>query len=666
MELNGPCAGQGRGWRDFSDGLAMTPRVHVSAMSAPGAAREHSAPNGDSESGGSPSGHEIIRSYLGSLDGSPGVYRMLDASGAVLYVGKARNLKKRVASYAKPAGHSVRIARMVAATSSMMFLTTRTETEALLLEQNLIKQLKPRFNVLLRDDKSFPGIVITTSHPYPRIGKHRGRRSDKDDHFGPFASAGAVNRTLNQLQKAFLIRNCSDSMFSSRTRPCLQYQIARCSAPCVGRVTETEYGQQVSDARRFLEGKSHSVQKSLARKMAAASRTLEFELAAALRDRIQALSQLQLSQSVNPHTVREADVISLYREGGQACVQVFFIRINQNWGNRAYFPRMGSGAEEPEALEAFVGQFYSNKPAPRLLLLSHEIENADLVENALSERSGRRVRLAVPRRGEKFELVTNALRNAREALTSRLTENAAQASLLEELAKKLELDEPLSRIEVYDNSHLQGSHAVGAMIVASVDGFRKSDYRKFNIRSETLTPGDDFAMAREVLGRRFRRLVGEDPNREADNWPNLIIIDGGAGHVSAAHGVLAEYGLDDLPVLGVSKGPDRNAGNEELHRFGFPPFVLQRNDKVLYLIQRLRDEAHRFAIGSHRKKRARAIGATSLDEVPGVGAARKRALLSHFGSAKAVSRAGFQDLKVVDGISDALAATIHDFFHDKG
>lgn len=623
-------------------------------------------PRGKRESGTCRSGHEIIRSYLGSLDGSPGVYRMLDAAGAVLYVGKARNLKKRVTSYAKPTGHSVRIARMVAATASMMFLTTRTETEALLLEQNLIKQLKPRFNVLLRDDKSFPGIVITTSHPFPRISKHRGRRSDADDHFGPFASAGAVNRTLNQLQKAFLIRNCSDSMFSSRTRPCLQYQIARCSAPCVGRVTETEYRQQVSDARRFLEGKSRSVQKSLAAKMTTASNALEFERAAGLRDRIQALSQLQLSQSVNPHSVREADVISLYREGGQACVQVFFIRINQNWGNRAYFPRMGSGAEEPEALEAFVGQFYSNKPAPRLLLLSHEIENADLLESALSEQSGRRVRLAVPRRGEKFELVTNALRNAREALTSRLTENAAQASLLAELAKKLELDEPLTRIEVYDNSHLQGSNAVGAMIVASADGFRKSDYRKFNIRSTKLTPGDDFAMVREVLGRRFRRLVEEDPSREAGNWPDLIIIDGGVGHVSAAHEVLVELGLDVLPILGVSKGPDRNAGNEELHRPGCPPFVLRRNDKVLYLIQRLRDEAHRFAIGSHRRRRARSVGATSLDEVPGVGAARKRALLSHFGSAKAVSRAGLPDLKVVDGISDAMAAAIHDFFHDKG
>ena len=644
----------------------MTARPNAAIASAPGPSTECSVSGGKPESGTRPSGHEVIRSYLGSLDGSPGVYRMLDAAGAVLYVGKARNLKKRVASYAKPTGHSVRIARMVAATASMMFLTTRTETEALLLEQNLIKQLKPRFNVLLRDDKSFPGIVITTSHPFPRINKHRGRRSDTDDHFGPFASAGAVNRTLNQLQKAFLIRNCSDSMFSSRTRPCLQYQIARCSAPCVGRVTETEYGQQVSDARRFLEGKSHSVQKSLAAKMTAASNALEFERAAALRDRIQALSQLQLSQSVNPLTVREADVISLYREGGQACVQVFFIRINQNWGNRAYFPRMGSGAEEPEALEAFISQFYSNKPAPRLLLLSHGIENADLLEDVLSERSGRRVRLVVPRRGEKFELVTNALRNAREALTSRLTENAAQASLLAEMAKKLELDEPLSRIEVYDNSHLQGSNAVGAMIVASADGFRKSDYRKFNIRSATLTPGDDFAMVREVLGRRFRRLVDEDPNREAGNWPDLIIIDGGVGHVSAAHEILVEFGLDDLPVLGVSKGPDRNAGNEELHRPGCPPFVLRRNDRLLYLIQRLRDEAHRFAIGSHRRKRARSIGATSLDEVPGVGAARKRALLSHFGSAKAVGRAGLQDLKVVDGISDALAAAIHDFFHDKG
>ena len=611
-------------------------------------------------------GHEVIAGYLKSLDGSPGVYRMLDAAGAVLYVGKARNLKKRVASYTKSTGLGPRIDRMVSLTASMMFLTTRTETEALLLEQNLIKQLKPRFNVLLRDDKSFPGIVITTSHPFPRIAKHRGKRSDKDDHFGPFASAGAVNRTLNQLEKAFLIRNCSDSMFASRTRPCLQYQIARCSAPCVGRVTEAQYGQQVADARKFLTGKSHAVQKSLANKMAAASESLEFERAAALRDRIEALSQLQQSQSVNPHTVREADVISLYREAGQACVQVFFIRINQNWGNRAYFPKMGSGAEEAEALEAFVAQFYSNKPVPRLLLLSHEVENADLVEAVLSERAGRRVRLAVPRRGEKLELVTNAMRNAREALTSRLAEHAAQASLMARMAELLELSAPPSRIEVYDNSHLQGSNAIGAMIVASTEGFLKSDYRKFNIRSDSLTLGDDFAMMREMLGRRFKRLVDEDPERETGNWPDLVIIDGGAGHVSAAREVMIEFGVDDLPLLGVSKGPDRNAGNEELHRHDRPPLVLQRNEKVLYLIQRLRDEAHRFAIGSHRQKRSRAIGATPIDEVPGVGPARKRALLLHFGSAKAVSRAGLQDLKVVEGISDALAATIHDFFHDNG
>lgn len=637
-----------------------------SALASP-PAPEASATSGSTVSvvQGSPKGHAVIRGYLDSLDGSPGVYRMLDRKGAVLYVGKARNLRKRVAAYAKSSGHSPRIERMVAATASMMFLTTGSETEALLLEQNLIKQLKPRYNVLLRDDKSFPGIVITSSHRFPRIAKHRGRKSPGDDHFGPFASAGAVNRTLNQLQKAFLLRNCSDSMFSARTRPCLQFQIARCTAPCVGRVSEAAYATQVGDAKRFLSGRTRSVQKSLAEDMRVASENLEFERAAALRDRIQALTATQLSQTVNPRSVRDADVIALHGEGGQACVQLFFIRAQQNWGNRAYFPRMGAGAPEAEALEAFVGQFYANKTPPARLILSHDVENPDLLEDALSRRRGQRVRLLVPQRGEKRELVATALRNAREALALRMSETAAQEKLLAGLADRLGLGGVPARIEVYDNSHIQGAHATGAMIVADSGGFRKSDYRKYTIGTDRLTPGDDYAMMREVLTRRFRRLATAGPAESGETGPDLVIIDGGAGHVRAAAESLVSTGFRSVPVLGVSKGPERDAGREVLHRSGYPPLVLGRNDPVLYLIQRLRDEAHRFAIGSHRRKRTRAIGATTLDEVPGVGAARRRALLAHFGSAKAVERAGLQDLKAVDGISDALARSIHDFFHDR-
>ena len=613
----------------------------------------------------SPRGCTAIRKYLSALDGSPGVYRMLDERGEVLYVGKARNLKNRVSSYASLAGHSPRISRMISATASMMFLTTNTETEALLLEQNLIKQLKPRFNVLLRDDKSFASVVLTTTHPFPQIRKHRGRKSGKDTYYGPFASAVAVNRTLTQLQKVFLLRNCSDSMFSARTRPCLQFQIARCSAPCVGHVTRKQYAKQVNDAKKFLSGRSQAVQRSLARQMSRASASLEFEKAAALRDRIHALTQLQSSQSVNPRGVPEADVISLFREGDQACVQVFFIRANQNWGNRAYFPRMGSGAGETEAIEAFIGQFYDNKTPPRLLILSHPVENWDLVENALTDRLGKRVRLVVPRRGEKLELVANATRNAREALARRLAENSAQRRLFKRLTDTLKLETIPERIEVYDNSHIQGRHAVGAMIAAGTEGFRKSDYRKFNIKTDSMAPGDDFAMMREVLTRRFKRLVAEDPDRDRGVWPDLVIIDGGAGHVSTAVEVADSVGLHDLRILGVAKGPDRDAGREELFWPGTPPFVLQRNDPVLYLIQRLRDEAHRFAIGAHRRKRATAMSANSLDEVPGVGAVRKRALLAHFGSSKAVTRAGLKDLMMVEGISDAVARRIHDFFHDK-
>jgi excinuclease ABC subunit C len=612
---------------------------------------------------GKESGHQVIQSYLKSLTGQPGVYRMLDAEGRVLYVGKARNLKARVSNYARPTGHSGRIARMIHATQSMMFLTTRTETEALLLEQNLIKQLKPYFNVLLRDDKSFPNILVSKEHAYPQIKKHRGAKKEKGDYYGPFASAGAVNRTLNQLQKVFLLRNCSDAMFASRTRPCLLFQIKRCSAPCVGMIGEADYAGLVADAERFLQGKSTQVQAGLAADMAAASEAMEFERAAALRDRIRALTQVQSSQGINPRGVTEADVVALHMEGGQACVQVFFIRANQSWGNRDFYPKTGSGAEAPEVLEAFLGQFYADKEPPRLILLSHPIEDADLMTELLSDRAGRKVEIAVPQRGEKAELVENAARNARESLGRRMSESAAQSKLLEGLAEAFDLDGPPRRIEVYDNSHIMGTNAVGGMIVAGPEGFVKGQYRKFNIKGTDLTPGDDFGMMKEVLTRRFQRLLKEDPDRESAAWPDLLLIDGGAGQVSAVMEIMEELGVEDVPMVGVAKGIDRDAGKEEFHRPGKQPFALPHNSPVLYFVQRLRDEAHRWAIGAHRAKRAKTIGATPLDDVPGIGAARKRALLSHFGSAKAVARAGLEDLKAVDGISETTAQTVYDFFH---
>jgi excinuclease ABC subunit C len=611
-------------------------------------------------------GPAVIAGYLPGLTGEPGVYRMLDAQGAVLYVGKARNLRARVAAYARLSGHTPRIARMIRETASMMFLTTATETEALLLEQNLIKQLKPRFNVLLRDDKSFPNVLVTGDHPFPQIRKHRGAKKEKGRYYGPFASAGAVNRTLNQLQKVFLLRSCSDSVFDSRTRPCLLYQIRRCSAPCVGRIDAADYARLVADAERFLQGRSTGIQEALAAEMAAAAAAQEYERAAALRDRIRALTQVQAAQGINPRTVAEADAIACHTEAGQACVQVFFIRANQNWGNGDFFPRTGAGAEAPEILEAFLGQFYGHTPPPRLILLSHAVENPDLLEAALSARAGHRVRIAAPQRGERAELVAQAARNARQALGRRMAETAAQGKLLAGLAEAFGLDAPPQRIEVFDNSHIQGTHAVGAMIVAGPDGFDRKHYRKFNIRAADLTPGDDFGMMREVLERRFRRLLKENPDRAAGVWPDLLLIDGGAGQVAAVAGVLADLGAGDLPVIGVAKGIDRDAGNEEFHRPGQRPMALRRGDPVLYFVQRLRDEAHRFAIGAHRAQRARAVGATPLDDVPGVGAARKRALLAHFGSAKAVARAALADLKAVEGISGALAQRIHDHFNPAG
>ena len=608
-------------------------------------------------------GQEVIQAYLKTLDGSPGVYRMLNTKGEVLYVGKARNLKARVSSYARDHGHSARIARMVFETASMMFLTTRTETEALLLEQNLIKQLKPRYNVLLRDDKSFPNILIGKDHPFPQIKKHRGKKTEKGSYFGPFASGGAVTRTLNQLQKVFLLRNCTDSMFEGRTRPCLQYQIKRCAAPCVGKVDGPTYAALVQDAELFLQGKTTAVQADLAKQMSTASEAMEFERAASLRDRIKALTQVQQSQGINPRGVEQADVIALHLEHGQACVQVFFIRANQSWGNRDFYPKTGAGAEEPEIMEAFIAQFYDDKDPPPLILLSHPVENPDLVGQLLSERAGRKVELAVPLRGEKAELLENAARNARESLARRMSESSTQNTLLRGLAEAFDLDAPPTRIEVYDNAHIQGSDAVGGMIVAGAEGFLKSQYRKYNIKSAAGANSDDFGMMREVMTRRFERLLKEDPERKGDAWPDLLLIDGGAGQISAVAGILADLGVEDIAVVGVAKGIDRDAGKEEFHRTGLPVMALPRNDPVLYFIQRLRDEAHRWANGAHRAKRAKAVSITPLDDIPGVGALRKRALLAHFGSAKAVSRAGVPDLMAVGGISQAMAEAIYNFFN---
>ena len=618
------------------------------------------------ESSAPPTGRHVIAAYVRTLDSSPGVYRMLDAQARVLYVGKARNLKMRVTNYTRPTGHSGRIDRMISETARMMFLTTRTETEALLLEQNLIKQLKPRYNVLLRDDKSFPNILVGSEHAFPQISKHRGAKKSKGNYYGPFASAGAVNRTLTQLQRVFLLRDCSDAMFDSRSRPCLLYQIKRCSAPCVDKISTDDYAATVADAERFLSGRSTEIQELLATQMQAAAEKMEFERAAALRDRIRALTQVQSAQGINPRGVIEADVIALHLAGGQACVQVFFIRANQNWGNQDFYPRIGPDVEEAEVLEAFIGQFYDSKDPPRMLLLSHPIENADLMTEALTGKLGRKVEIIVPQRSEKAELVDGALRNARESLARKQSETASQGKLLKGLAEAFAMDAPPQRIEVYDNSHIQGSHAVGGMIVAGPEGFIKSQYRKFNIKGDDLTPGDDFGMMKEVLSRRFKRLLKDDTDRDKALWPDLLLIDGGAGQVSAVAEIMNDFGINDLPMIGVAKGVDRDHGKEEFHRIGQRPFALRHNDPVLYFIQRLRDEAHRFAIGTHRAKRAKTITATPLDEVPGVGAGRKKALLSHFGSAKAVSRANLIDLKAVDGISSALAETIYAFFNDRG
>jgi excinuclease ABC subunit C len=621
---------------------------------------EHAA----SESTAAPVGIARIAAAVKTLPDRPGVYRMLDAKGDVLYVGKAKSLKNRVASYAKSGGHTERIARMISETADMLFVTTASETEALLLESNLIKRLKPRYNVSFRDDKSFPNILLRQDHAFPQLLKHRGAKSVKGIYFGPFANTGAVNRTLNTLQRAFLLRSCSDSVFEARTRPCLLFQIKRCSAPCVGRIGEAAYGELVGEAERFLEGRSRTVQGRLAKDMEAAAAALDFESAARLRDRLRALNQMQSTQGINPSTFAEADLFAAFSQGGETCVQVFFFRAGQNWGNRPYFPRQTSELSPGEVLETVIGQFYDERTAPRLILLSEDIPNRRLLTEALSLRAEHKVEIALPERGEKRELVEMALNNAREQLGRRMAENSAQRELLEGVAETFGL-EAARRIEVYDNSHVSGAHAVGAMIVAGPDGFEKGEYRKFNIKARELTPGDDYAMMREVLSRRFARLMKEDEDAKAKR-PDLVLIDGGPGQLAIACQVFADLGVEGVTLAAISKGAERDAGYEHFHLPGKPPFRLDQKSPVLYFLQRLRDEAHRFAIGSHRKKRSKAIGANPLDEIAGVGAGRKRALLQHFGSARAVAGASLADIQSVAGVSSTLARKIYDFFHPGG
>jgi excinuclease ABC subunit C len=670
---------------------------------------------------GTGTGRNVIAEFARHAPSAPGVYRMTGAGGEVLYVGKAKNLKKRILAYARPTGHVSRIARMVAATSAIEFVSTATETEALLLEANLIKRLRPRFNVLLRDDKSFPYILITAGERPSQICKHRGARNRDGDYFGPFAAVNAVNRTITALERAFLIRSCSDAVFESRTRPCLLFQIKRCAAPCTGEISRHDYDELVREAKTFLSGKSRAVKEELASEMDRAAAALDFERAAALRDRLAALSAVQARQGINPRGVEEADVFAIHQDGGFNCIEVFFFRTGQNWGNRAYFPRADRTLPPEEVLGAFLAQFYDDKPCPRLILLSHQTEDCRLLAQALSIKSGHKIEIGVPQRGEKRDLIEHALANAREALGRKLAEAASQQRLLAALASSFGLAQPPRRIEVYDNSHIQGSNAVGAMIVAGPEGLRKNQYRKFNIRSAELTPGDDFGMMREVLQRRFKRLLHEaprpgvpgvpaarppehaatgsdlpgadrpgapaegaaepaiepPPSLERDDagapqpaerddiaWPDLVLIDGGAGQLNAARETLAALGITDVAMAAIAKGPDRDAGRETFHMPGRPPFKLPPRDPVLYFVERLRDEAHRFAIGSHRQRRSRDIREAGLQEIAGIGPTRKRALLRHFGTLKAIERASIADLRQVPGVSDETARRIYDFFHD--
>ncbi|CCV12836.1 excinuclease ABC subunit UvrC [Mesorhizobium sp. STM 4661] len=628
-------------------------------------------------------GAEVIQTLVKRLPNAPGVYRMMNAAGDVLYVGKARSLKKRVTNYAQGRFHTSRIGRMVRETATMEFVVTRTEIEALLLEANLIKRLRPRFNVLMRDDKSFPYILLTGDHVSPGIYKHRGARSRKGDYFGPFASAGAVGRTINSLQRAFLLRSCTNSFYKNRTRPCLLYQIKRCAGPCTGEISHTDYAELVAEAKDFLSGRSQKVKTEISAAMQQASENLDFERAAIYRDRLAALSHVQSHQGINPQTVEEADVFAIHQEGGQVCIQVFFFRTGQNWGNRAYFPKADPALEASEVLGSFLAQFYDDKPTPRAILLSHAVEEQELLAEALSTRAGRKVSISVPQRGEKKDLTDNALQNAREALGRRLAETSTQARLLTGFAETFGLAKPPVRIEVYDNSHIMGTNAVGAMVVAGPEGFVKNQYRKFNIRSTEITPGDDFGMMREVMERRFSRLLkehGDAPQSaetagEAEDdiegvsgfpaWPDVILIDGGQGQMTAVRKILADLGIEDRVVaIGIAKGQDRDAGRERFFVRGRDSFSLPVRDPVLYFVQRLRDEVHRFAIGSHRARRKKEMVKSPLDEISGIGPGRKRALLMHFGTAKAVSRAAVEDLVVVDGISEQVAKLVYNHFHE--
>jgi excinuclease ABC subunit C len=625
-------------------------------------------------------GTEVIKRFWTTLPNAPGVYRMLDAKGNVLYVGKAKSLKNRVGSYARGQAHSNRIARMIGETASMEFVTTTTETEALLLEANLIKQLKPRYNVLLRDDKSLPYILLTADHEAPQLVKHRGARKRRGNYYGPFASVWAVNRTINALQRAFLLRSCNDSFFENRTRPCLLYQIKRCSGPCTKEITTEEYAELTAEAQAFLSGKSNAVKQRITEEMQQAAEDLEFERAARCRDRLAALSAIQGVQGVNTQSVEEADVFALDEQAGQFCVEVFFFRNWQNWGNRAYFPKADKSMSKEEVLGSFLAQFYDDKPAPRLVLLSHEVDDSELLAAALSTKSEAKVEIHSPQRGERRQLIDYALRNAKEALGRRLADTASQQKLLVSLGQAFSLSKAPRRIEVYDNSHIMGTNAVGAMIVAGANGFMKQHYRTFNMKSEEFKPGDDYGMMREMLQRRFARLVKEEPRgpeledgqKHPDDsfpaWPDLLLIDGGKGQLEAARRALAEVGVseDDVALVGIAKGRDRDAGRETFFKPGQPPFKLPPRDPALYFVQRLRDEAHRFAIGTHRAKRKREMVKNPLDEIAGIGPTRKRALLHHFGTVKAIQRAALEDLMKAPGVNAATARAVYDFFHERG
>ncbi len=611
-------------------------------------------------------GVAAIRNVWKTLPHKPGVYRMHDTRGDVLYVGKAKALKNRVSNYTQVDRLPNRLRRMVAQTRSMTIVTTNSEAEALLLEAQLIKRYRPAYNVLLRDDKSFPFILLRDDHAFPRIQKHRGARRAKGNYYGPFASAGSVNQTLNALQKLFLLRSCNDSFFSRRDRPCLLYQIKRCSAPCVDRITPQAYDELVADAKAFLGGKSTQVQTKLGAQMEAAAGALDFESAAIMRDRLRALTFIQGSQAIHAEGVGDADIFALAHKNGSMGIQAFFIRGGQNWGHRSFFPTHTQDVDEAEVFTSFLAQFYEEVPPPRLILLDRELPEGELLAEALAERAGGKVIITLPQRGDRVKLIKQAARNAEEALDRRLAETTTQGKLLREVAELFELSEPPQRIEIYDNSHIQGTNALGAMVVAGPEGFIKGQYRKFNIKNPDTAPGDDFAMMREVFGRRFQRALDEDPDRDKGDWPDLVLIDGGKGQMSAVKGVLDEMGIEDVALIGVSKGPDRHAGRETFHFPDGREFDLPVNAPVLFYLQRLRDEAHRFAIGAHRNKRSKAITVSPLDEVPGIGPARKKALLMHFGTARAVRDASLEDLAKAPGVSEAVAQVVHDFYHAGG